>query len=306
MTAAIVKPKNGRAKLVAPPIQASLPAKLPPVLDDGIHLRDAYDYDLIGAVRYSHLKLIEQSPKHYRHAECGGSKPATKTMKRGSLVHCAVYEPDRLPLEYVVYLGERRGNAWADFKAQHADREIVTQAEYEVALRIRDAVRDDPLAGPIVARAGKREPTLLWHDPETGLRCKGRPDHICVDHVIPDLKTARSAAPRLYGNQAANLSYHVQNVFYADGYERLTGHAASSLQIVVENFEPYDVVCYFLDEKTIAAARDDYRRWLATVRDCRRDGAWPGQSRGQVLRLELPKWARPRPDNDDLSDLGLE
>lgn len=272
------------------------------MLPDGIHPRDTHDYDLIySAVRYSHLKLLDISPKHYDHAVRKGSRAPTKTMKRGSLVHCAVYEPDRLPLDYVVYLGERRGHAWTDFQAQHAGREIITQSEYDVALRMRDAVRDDPLAGPIVATAGLREPTLLWHDPQTGIRCKGRPDHICADHMIPDLKTARTAAPRAYGIQAGNLGYHVQNVFYADAYHQLTGVVPSSLQIVVENFEPYDVVCYFIDEETTALARETYERWMLMVKQCREAGEWPGQARGQMMRLELPKWMRP--DNDDTSDV---
>lgn len=277
--------------------------RLKPELADGMHLRgSAYGYEYIDAINYSTLKECARSPKHYRHALLN-RKPATDSMRRGSLVHTAVMEPDRLPLDYAFFLGERRGKVWSEFKEHNKDRAIVTEKEYEVALRIRDAVRGDAVAGPLVD-GGLREPTLLWHDDASGLRCKGRPDLVRDDHVIVDLKTTRCAREFEFARDVAKYSYHVQAAFYSDGYQHIVMKEPRYCIVAVESVEPYDVVVYDLTETVLGPGRDEYVRLLSMVRRCREDDVWPGYALGCPMRLELPPWART--DENDIDGLGLE
>ena len=274
-------------------------------LCDGMYLRgSSVVYETIDAINYSTLKECAKSPRHYQHA-LQSRKPASYTMRRGSLVHTAVLEPDRLPLDYVVWDGDRRGNAWKEFKEANAGREIVTSSEYEVAIRIRDSVRGDVVAGPIVSAVGVREPTLIWTDESTGLRCKGRPDLVLDDHAIVDLKTTRCARAFEFGRSVATYAYHVQAAYYADGYQRVTSSCPRSIIIAVENCEPYDVVVYELRDHVLGPGRDEYARLLSMVHDCQRDNAWPGYAGNTALHLELPPWARGDAE-DDLGAIGVE
>lgn len=272
-------------------------------LCDGLHLRgSAHPYEQIDAVNFSTLKECAKSPKHYRWA-LENQRATTNALRRGSLTHTAILEPDRMPIDYAVWDGERRGKAWKAFAAGNCDRDVVTLKEYELALRLRDAVHADPVASELV-RGGVREPTLLWHDRDTRMRCKGRPDLVHDDHVIVDLKTTACARPFEFGRSVAKYGYHIQAAFYSDGYERVVIREPRYVIVAVESVEPHDVIVYEVDEGAIGPGRDEYARLLRTVKDCQEQDVWPGYAGGMRLRLELPPWARD--EDDGIEGLGLE
>lgn len=61
-----------------------------------------------GALHFSRLKLMALSPAHYKHAH----REETRALGMGTAVHTLV-----LGGEVIVYEGERKGSAWASFKA---------------------------------------------------------------------------------------------------------------------------------------------------------------------------------------------
>lgn len=273
------------------------------MLPDGLYLRgSSVDYASIDAVNYSTLKHIAVSPKHYQHVLAHGTS-RTVAKRRGTITHTAIFEPHRLPLDYVVFEGTKRGKAWDAFREENQHAEIVTVEDMELACAMRDAVRSDPAAGPLV-EGGTREPSLVWTDGETGLRCKGRVDLVHDDHTIVDLKTARSVRPWDFGRAVVTYGYHVQAAFYSDGYEAVTHSAPTYKIIAVENTPPHDVIVYDVTDEVLGIGRDEYYRWLATVKRCQFVGEWPGQANGLPMRLELPPWAIP--DEDGIEGLGLE
>jgi PDDEXK-like domain of unknown function (DUF3799) len=269
----------------------------------GIYLRGEIDYFDLDAVNYSTLKEFAKSPLHYRHRLTAQRSP-TKAMQRGTLTHTAILEPDRLPIDFAVFDGERRGNAWKDYKEANAGRDIVTVSEYQVALRMRDAVRSDPVAGPLVA-GGHREAAVVWRDAASDILCKGKLDLIRDDHVIVDLKTAACVRHFEFAKAVANQQYHVQAAMYSDGYERVTLKAPRYVIVAVESCEPYDVVVYELGDDVIGPGRDEYSRYLARLKECRETNCWPGYAGGLAMPLQLPKWAVGDEDND-VEALGLE
>jgi hypothetical protein len=278
------------------------------VIDDGIYPRgSAPPYEDIDAANYSTIKLLGRSPKAYLHAKDNlGKREPSDTLTRGLAAHTAVLEPDRFLLDYVLWEGERRaGKFWDDFaaRAKAENKTILRKQDYDFALRVREAVRSDPVAAPYLT-SGLHEATIVWTDGQTGIRCKGRPDFITADGLVVDLKTTRSVEAWAFQRQAAKLHYHAQAAFYCDGQEVLTGHPPRSIVIAVESEEPHDVVVYTLDDTVLAAGRDTYREWLAILKQCRDAGRWPGYANGAVMPFQLPSWSVDADEDEtDLDDI---
>lgn len=278
------------------------------MLSYGIHLNGQVDYDTLIAINQSSLKpLLQRSPKHYLY-RLHNPTASTKSQLRGTAGHCAVLEPERFAVDYVVFDGPRRaGKVWDAFAATHEGKTILKADEYAAALAFQRAVLDDPVAGPYFAGEGANEATMYWLDLLASLPCKARADRMTsLDGrpVIVDLKGTKDASPKWFGRDAANYSYLMQAAYYSDGYEVITGKTPLYVLVSVELAPPHDVVVYPLGEDKIALGRDDYRRALAKLVECRETGCYPGHANGQELELELPRWALP--NEDDIGELGLE
>lgn len=247
-------------------------------------------------VNGSRLKLARKSPKHYREFVQRDSDALTL----GSAEHVAVLEPDRFPLDFTVWDGAvRRGKAWDAFAEANAAKSILTRAQYADILKMRDAVRTDAVAGPIVSGTGLAQVSIVWIDEPTGILCKGRLDWI-VDGVIYDLKTTRDVLPRRFAASAVEYGYDLSAAFYIDGWRAATGEVATMELICVEKGSPWDVVVVPLGDDAIEAGRARYRKLLDEVAHCRRTGEWPGIARGSKLPLRYPEWAKPENDDAEL------
>lgn len=259
----------------------------------GIYSRaQVADYDAIDAVNYSSIKWLARSPKHYRWFKDNGARE-TRPMFKGTAAHIAILEPERFALDYAIFPGKRRaGKAWEAFEADAiaAGKKILKESELTEAFAMRDAVREDALAATYLC-GGRPEVTLVWVDGETGLTCKGRLDFLRGAAVAVDLKTTRDAIPHWFGRDVARLQYHVQAAMYFDGLEALTGERARFVVIAIESTPPYDVVTYDVPEPVIAAGRDEYRRLLRLLVECRQENRWPGIGKGFEQPLTLPTWA---------------
>lgn len=274
------------------------------VVGPGLYLRGQVDYGVIEGVNYSTLKHLAKSALQYRHVlENGVAESAL--MFRGTAAHVATLEPHRFIKEFAVFEGERRaGKAWEAFKAENDGKKLIKQSEFDTAMRIRDAVRSHPVALRYL-RKGVAEATLVWDDPETGVRCKGRPDFITDDHYVVDLKSTADVTPFNFARIVYSKLYHMQSAMYFDGYESVIKRSpAGSVTIAVEQKEPHDVVVFVMDDETLGIGRDTYRHLLGKLTECEKARVWPGYSRDCEVTLRLPKYAYP--DESDLESLGLE
>lgn len=260
-------------------------------------------YAAIPGVNWSTLQEMTRSPLHYQ-AILKAERRDTDKMALGRLTHCAVLEPDALPLRYAVWTGGRRvGSEWDAFVDAHAGREVVCEADYATALAIRDAVHANPDAHELLT-GGSAEVTLTWTDPETHLHCKGRLDYLKPE-TLTDLKTTRDAETRIFGVRAARLLYHGQLGFYAMG-ARASGYEAVAVRIIaVESAPPHDVAVFELDDDALYAGEELARDLLRRVADCQQTGQWPGRYEG-VQTLRLPGWAVPDDSDDELVLMGLK
>jgi hypothetical protein len=245
------------------------------------------EYHADPAVSASHLHAVAASPYHYwkRHLDPNRQQlEPTAAMRLGTLVHCAVLEPDELLQRYGV-CGPRNTKAGKEQAAAMAADgiEAVSETDMTLALSMAAAVREHPAAAALL-QAGKAEQSFWWDDMTTGLRCKCRPDW-CRGGTLVDLKTTTDASPAGFAKSVANFRYHVQAAHYLAGT-----FAERFVFIAVEKTYPYAVGVYKLDAEAMAHGAELRRVNMQTIADCRAIGEWPGYSTG-VESLSLPSWA---------------
>ena len=259
------------------------------------------------AVNWSTLKTIGVSPKHYLHA-LATPRADTEALLLGRVTHCAVLEPEHLASRYVVEPSFHKGmndataiekgyaggkQAAASWRASVADTaEIVPADLYERALSMRDAIRADPV-GSLYATGGRTEYRIEWLDHATGIRCRGRVDH--VNGCLADLKTTRSLLT--CERDVARYGYHAQLAWYSDGLDAAgIERTGPPCLLFVESVAPYDVLVLTFTEDDLAIGRRVYRSCLTRLAECRASGEWPGISGGKARRIALPAWAGPVED----------
>ena len=245
------------------------------------------DYHADPAVSASHLKKVMQSPYHYWSAYLNPDRVAmvpTAAMRLGSLVHCAVLEPDELTKRYQLAPDRRtkEGKA-AVVEMAAAGMEAVSEADLAQALQMADAVRSNSTAALLLAN-GQAEQSFWWDDIATGMRCKCRPDWFDGETIV-DLKTCSDASAAGFAKAVAQWSYQVQAAHY------LCGTLAKRFVFVaVEKSAPYAVGVYELDAEAMVHGSVLRHNALQRIQDCRAINEWPGYTDG-IQTLQLPGWA---------------
>lgn len=261
------------------------------------------DYFAIPAVSWSLLREMKKSPAHFRWRQTHPLED-TAAMRFGRAVHTAVLEPDRFPLEWTLYEGARRGNAWTEFAAVNADKGILTVDEYDRCLAIRDSVRRNRSARRLLSRS-RTEVTLKWVDPLTRMKCKARLDVLGWGGVTDLKTTGRELDARTFGRYAVDAGYPEQLAFYRMGLAALGRGDVPAHIIAVETTGPFDVAVFDIDEDTLWAAGDTVRGLLDQVKDCRTRRRWPGRYESAVP-LDTPPWYFDSKDDETLVLEGLK
>lgn len=201
---------------------------------------------------------------------------------------------------------------WSDVRARW-DREnegltVLSAGDYRELLAMAASVRAHPMANALLTSCdvAAAEASVYWVDPITGELCRCRPDFWRGDGVIVDLKTTIDASPEGFAKSLAKWRYHVQAAWYLDGmrvaYDRGEFPAEwdkprAFTFIAVEKTAPYAVATYTVDAESLELGRDEYRRNLDKLAECRRTGVWPGY--GDTLqKIGVPQWYLHRHVND--------
>lgn len=258
-------------------------------------------YHATHAMSAGGLKRMRQSPAHFYGLQLDPDRPApgepTPAMKNGTLVHCAIFEPDQVDARYLVKpdgmsFATKDGKAWRD--ANTGPREIIDAAQLVAARAQAAALRRLPEVSALLSD-GVGESSAFWIDDATGELCKCRPDWTSPagDGVIlVDGKTCQDASPDGFSRAIWNFDYWLQAAWYSDGYERATGKRVHGFVFaVVESSWPHAAAAYMLDDAAIDRARAENRRLLDLYAECRRTGVWPGYQT-TIQPIALPAWAR--------------
>ena len=257
-------------------------------------------YHTIAALSAGGLKRLRQSPLHFWAAQLDPDRTPsepTPAMRAGTMAHTAILEPDTMRARYAVRPADldartKDGKAW--LAAVPAGVQACTADEAQTAWRQADAIRALPDVAELLAD-GRPEVSAFWHDPETGLLSKCRPDWVSpagdAGVILIDVKTAQDASPAGFARAVSNFAYHLQAAWYSDGYTLATGVPVLGFVFaVVESARPHAAAAYMLDDEALDRARDANMRLRLLYAECMRSGAWPGYP-AAIQPLSLPPWA---------------
>jgi hypothetical protein len=251
-------------------------------LTEYLALPDIGTSDIIAALR---------TPAHY-HARV--VREATEATVLGTAAHAAILQPELYRSTYVVApVMDRRTKDWKEWKAENVidGHEIITQPDAWLVQGMAAAVMANPVARDLISRS-QVECTLQWTDPETGLRCKARPDlRPMHDHALGDLKTAADASYRAFQRAIYSFGYHIQAAHALEGLATINGESCNTwVWIVVEKEPPFAVALYQADDITLDTARRERRRALGLIAACEKAGEFPGYPQ-DIQPIGLPPWA---------------
>jgi hypothetical protein len=260
------------------------------------------EYLKLDAVNFSTLKEMRKSPLHYHYRLHNPREDSTR-LAVGRAAHTAILEPDRFLLDYALFSGAiRRGKEWDACCAANKGKTILKGDEYATCLSMRDAVRDHPVAGPLLAAKGTAEQTITWVDEMTGLACKARVDRLnAAPPVLLDVKTTFDVEADRFAATCARMGHHIQLAFYSRGL-RANAIDPQVKILAVEATEPHEVAVYALDEDVLFAGDEEIDDLLAKVAAGKFSGLWPGRYTEEQT-LSLPGWAFN--DEQDVDGLGL-
>jgi hypothetical protein len=228
-------------------------------------------------------------------------QPEAKTeFDIGVAAHLAVLEPQR-QAEAIVMIeaGDYRTTKAREARdaARGQGKVPLLPYQLDIVQAIAGSIWAHPIAAPAF-KGGEAEVTLTWADPETGILCKARPDYLPTHgQWIVDLKTAASANPRTWRDQAYRLGYHARAAWYLDGAAAVLGQAPEEYWFVlVEKEAPYLVSVVSFDEAALRWGRTLNRKACERFARSAAANDWPGyrdpeQNQDRAFRLGLPPWA---------------
>lgn len=268
-------------------------------LADGLHPHiapAAYHERIQGVASKSALDIVGRSAAHYKRWLDGAADEPTPALLFGAAFHCAMFEPDRFANDYAIQpnFGDCRfKEAKAERERWRASNDGKTPIDPDDGAAIAGmiaSIRRHPKAGPLLA-SGTPELTMLWTDPETGLRCKGRADFFAPQfRTVIDVKTTEDARPPAFAKSVANYGYHRQAAFYTNGFQAVGAPLDLFVFVAVEKVAPYLVKVHTLDGDALALGEASIRRDLLAMRACIESLDFAGYD-PEINVISLPPWA---------------
>jgi hypothetical protein len=244
--------------------------------------------------------LVTKSPQHawLQHPRFGGKRNVdTKTTDSGTLIHQLLLDAgrgveviDAEDFKTKVARGARdaaRGNG----------KTPVLQADYAQALLDVKEIRTGLNAAGI-RLLGASEVVIGWED-QAGARgplvqCRAMLDHLMLDRgVIYDVKTIRSAHPRICAKHMVEYGYDIQWAAYSSAVAKLRPELAGRVDFVFlfcEIEPPYGITLARPDGSMRELGQARWERALRIWEPCLRTNVWPGYAK-EIISLEAPQWA---------------
>jgi len=226
------------------------------------------------------IKKMLDAPAVFEQYQREGEKPRT-VFDVGSAAHAKILgagsDVVAYPAEHLTPSGNvSTKKAATDWAAQQRAAGLipVTPDQIEAVNAMAEAALTHPDAGPLLEH-GQAEVSLIWDDPDTGARCRGRVDYVRTDTVLVDLKTADGARPWTWSYKAEDHGYFEQRVHYGNGWQVLTGSEPRFLTVVVDKKPPHLVFVAEYDEPTCDKAAERVRQAIDAYAKGIASGQWP-------------------------------
>lgn len=245
----------------------------------------------------SRLWDIRKTPAYFRYSE-DHPKERTSAMIIGSAFHTAVLEPEKIPVEYVVY-GDinRRTNAgkaaWETIQKEAGERTLIHENDYITVCRMADAVRANRMADYLTH--GEIEKSYYVTDQLTGIPYKVRPDCFKIINgrgLIVDLKSTTDSSTDSFRREAIKLGYDFQAAMYQSAVQQERGIECDFVFIAVEKEPPYMINIMQCDPLFLTRGYDIFREYIGLYSDCLKTGNWYGYNGAHdvINNLSLPAY----------------
>jgi hypothetical protein len=259
------------------------------------------------------MKHLDRSVQHYDLARSGAMRTEeTSAMRLGSLVHCGRLEPAAIAARYVVmpdfaatlrrpngdrYESPRGTTAYKalvqEFREQHPNAIVVDQSSYDTMLGIVEALAAHDRARLYLSGPGPVEVSIIWDDPDTGMRVKARIDKVNTSQaVIVDLKTDHD--PLQFERHIIERGYHAQAALYRRGWQVLTGQECDTALVTAETARPYGVRAALLSDELLESGEALVRRRMDKLVAAHQIGV--GEVYESPDEWRLPAWAERQQD----------
>ena len=248
-----------------------------------------------------HASLV-RSLRQVRAEMSADPKLPSAALRQGSAIHALILEPEaNLVCRYSDFRGSNRGLAMGDYLAGLCP---LNAADQEVYDQVAKSWRSDPdcdLFATLVDLCEDRELTLIWDDPESGVRCRARLDlYHGPDCFMGDIKSGKwSGDDDDNGRKIVSYGYHLQAELYRQGCEALGLPVPESIALLIvhtrDEFADFTVPEYGVipvPEELLADARPLIRKGLARWAEAERTGHWPGRFDNDPQDPRIAPWLR--------------
>lgn len=228
----------------------------------------------------------------------------TRPMKIGSMVHCAILEPDKFEKLYRqkpdIDMRTKEGKMVAEsIRAVYPGCEIVDKEDYKKALFMRDSVYRNTHAKDLLIGTEKE---IVFHwDNQIPMRAKM---DATKDNIIVDLKTTHSANENDFAESIVKYGYHTQAACYIDALMTELNCKASAIEyyvIAVENEAPNSVQVKKLKREVLEAgfygiktkykSIPGYLDMIENIKECFTKNEWPDYP-DVITKQGLPPWTK--------------
>lgn len=235
-------------------------------------------YDEIPAVRRSDLWELRKSPAHYLYAVTH-ERETTAALAFGTAAHKYILEPDDFWNCYAIAPKvDRRTKAgkeeYAAFLEQSAGKTVITQEDLETIKQMDEAIMRNESAIRLL-KTGQHEIPIEWTDPDTGEKCKCRPDCITGDYIV-DYKTTMSCEGNAFEHSCRKYGYKLQAAMYTEGVFNATLESKKFAFVAQEKNPPYAVRVYFCDPGFVEEGMEMFHELIGLYHRCKETGKWPG------------------------------
>lgn len=173
---------------------------------------------------FSAIKAFAKSPSHFI-AYKTGERKETAAMKKGTLIHCAILEPEQLEKRYCIlerdllpfpdkdFRNTENNNFKKEFEAKAIEqgKEIIDFNEWDNAIQHRDLAYNNEVIAPYLTKLKTTEYGVNWE--YYGYNWRGVIDGIGSNYIL-DLKTVADASPDKAIWLAKQEKYHWQQFLY--------------------------------------------------------------------------------------------
>lgn len=266
------------------------------------------EYEQDPALAQSQIKDFLRGPRYYQGRHITKIIPPKKTtdeMILGSMVHCFTLEPSHFETQFAVITpdvlsksGARSGQAWKDFAAENAGKELVFAEDMELAKKLAESLRNHPVftvMNPVLAV----ESPIYWEI--NGAACKGIPDMVGQAGVVFDIKTVgdmdsfliNQPTGSVMSKEAFDRGYDIQAAFYLEGCRQFYQRDFDRfILFLIETNPPYRIRLAEFSQEDIQHAYNRIVFAINGIEERTLDGDWSDPHENEIAILEKPKWAK--------------